>query len=393
VYFGARLSGKINNNLRVGFLSAQSAKDPAINLPSTNYAVLALQQKVFTRSNLSLILVNKQAFQDSLAGDLTLSPLRYNRVAGLDFNLFSRDNAWSGKVFYHHSFDNLPRDKASALGARLAYNTLRWNVLNTAQKVGAHFNPEVGFVRRRDFLRLANLSYHNYYPRRGSLQSHGPGMEADLTANEQYGPTDWSLGLLYRARFKTTALLTLGLRREYLYLFSSFDPTRTSGPRLAAGTHYLTNMLVGTFTSDARKKFFYEMATQSGEYFNGTRFNLSGRFNYRYQPFGVASMDFSFNRIRLPKPYKDVDLLLIGPRFDLTFTRSLFWTNYFQYNTQINNLNVNSRLQWRFKPVSDLFLVYTDNYFAESFENNRAFYLGRVKSRALVLKLTYWLNV
>jgi hypothetical protein len=150
---------------------------------------------------------------------------------------------------------------------------------------------------------------------------------------------------------------------------------------------------VGTFTSNARRTIFYELATRSGEYFNGTRLNLTGRLNYRYQPFGVASLDFSYNRIRLPEPYKDADLLLIGPRFDLTFTRSLFWTNYFQYNTQINNLNINSRLQWRFKPVSDLFLVYTDNYFAESFENHRAFYLGHVKSRALVLKLTYWLNV
>ncbi|MEM6699144.1 MAG: hypothetical protein AAF599_12150, partial [Bacteroidota bacterium] len=71
-------------------------------------------------------------------------------------------------------------------------------------------------------------------------------------------------------------------------------------------------------------------------------------------------------------------------RIDLTFTKSLFWTTFIQYNNQIDNLNINSRFQWRFRPVSDLFIVYTDNYFPDDFVN---------KNRALVLKLTYWLNV
>jgi len=49
-------------------------------------------------------------------------------------------------------------------------------------------------------------------------------------------------------------------------------------------------------------------------------------------------------------------------------------------------------LQWRFAPVSDFFLVYTDNYFAESIPN---YYIKTwtPKNRALILKMTYWLNV
>jgi hypothetical protein len=59
-----------------------------------------------------------------------------------------------------------------------------------------------------------------------------------------------------------------------------------------------------------------------------------------------------------------------------------------QYNTQANNVNINSRLQWRFRPVSDLFLVYSDNYFTDQFFQN-----PNVKNRALVLKATYWLKL
>jgi len=40
----------------------QAAKDESINLPSINYTVAAVQRKVFTRSNIGLMLINKQAF-------------------------------------------------------------------------------------------------------------------------------------------------------------------------------------------------------------------------------------------------------------------------------------------------------------------------------------------
>ena len=46
-------------------------------------------------------------------------------------------------------------------------------------------------------------------------------------------------------------------------------------------------------------------------------------------------------------------------------------------------MNINMRLQWRYQPVSDIYLVYTDNYFTGDWSS---------RNRALVLKITYWLN-
>ena len=74
----------------------------------------------------------------------------------------------------------------------------------------------------------------------------------------------------------------------------------------------------------------------------------------------------------------------MGPKVDVTFRNNLFLTTFLQYNNQANNVNLNSRLQWRYKPASDLFIVYTDNYLPENFN---------LKSRAIVLKLTYWWNI
>ena len=196
--------------------------------------------------------------------------------------------------------------------------------------------------------------------------------------------TDWDVNLLYEFNFQNTSRLSFRFRREYVFLFDSFDPTRTDGVELAAETDYAYNLIIARYNSDRRRLLSFDLSTRSGGYFNGTRLNLDGSINYRLQPYGSISLDFSLNRIRLPEPYNDANLVLIGPRFDITFTRNLFWTTFIQYNNQIENINVNSRLQWRFRPVSDLFVVYTDNYFPDSFSS---------KSRALVLKCTYWLNL
>jgi len=62
----------------------------------------------------------------------------------------------------------------------------------------------------------------------------------------------------------------------------------------------------------------------------------------------------------------------------------LFFTTVLQYNTRYDNIGLNTRLQWRFKPASDFFIVYSENYFQDNFQS---------RNRALVLKLTYWFNL
>ncbi|MGA0212184.1 MAG: hypothetical protein ACO3JH_04225, partial [Flavobacteriaceae bacterium] len=64
--------------------------------------------------------------------------------------------------------------------------------------------------------------------------------------------------------------------------------------------------------------------------------------------------------------------------------KQLFWSTLVQYSNQTENLGINSRIQWRFAPLSDLFLVYNDNYFSEALIPT---------FRSINLKFTYWLNL
>ena len=76
------------------------------------------------------------------------------------------------------------------------------------------------------------------------------------------------------------------------------------------------------------------------------------------------------------------DLSALPAKAELSFTKKIFFTTFAQYNTQADNININARLQYRFRPLSDFYLVYTDNYNANIFG---------IKNRAIVAKLVYWL--
>ena len=107
-------------------------------------------------------------------------------------------------------------------------------------------------------------------------------------------------------------------------------------------------------------------------------------FSYRATPIGVFGLKFERNDLQFPAPYNRNLLYLINSKTEISFNRNLIWTTFLQYNTQANNFNINSRLQWRYKPMSDLFIVFTDNHGTLPFTK---------KNRALVLKMNYWFNL
>lgn len=387
LYGGLRLSGKINNNWRVGFMTMQAAEDKAINLPSINYSVAALQRKVFSRSNVGLIFINKQA----------LTTNTFNRVLGIDYNLASRDNRWTGKAFYHRSFDQMKKDSTSAASVQLTYQVPNLEIDFLGQNIEANYNPETGYTPRTRFKRLLPEIYYSYYPKSKIVNNHGPGMDNEVIWNDMHGVTDWSGSLWYKISFQNSAQFFARAKRDFGLTYFAFDPTfpadASKAVNLTIGSSYFWNSMILNFQSNLRKRFSFGFQTIVGQYYNGSRLNMEGTIGYRFQPYAIVSLNFSYNSIRLPQPYNSTELVLLAPKFDFTFSRKLFWTTYLQYNNQINNLNINSRLQWRFKPVSDLFLVYTDNYFAETAVHDRLFYIGQPKLRALVIKFTYWINL
>ncbi len=383
ILYGARLSGKINEDWRIGAMNMQTATDEEAGAAGKNFTVLALQKKVFTRSNIGLIYVDRE----SLALDefqQLFDPTAYNRLLGVDYNLNSADGKWTGKVFYHRTFESEKKTSPYSFNAYMLFTDIHWNWSFSYQDIGQNFNPAVGFVPRVNFKRLNPDVSYLFYPNSKLINRHGPKLELEAFWNEEIGQTDRDINLGYLIRFNSFSELEISQKNRYVYLFQDFDPTRTGGERLPAGTDYSNKTFQLEYKSNPRNVFNISLDAETGQYFTGNFSRITSEMGVRLGYIANISMNFNYARIRLPKPQNDADLILVGPRFDLTFSKKVFWTTFIQYNNQIDNLNINTRLQWRYAPVSDFFLVYTDNYFPGDFIP---------KQRSLVLKLNYWLNL
>ncbi len=382
IIIGARLSGKLNNNLRVGLLNIQTTEDSANDIASNNNTVLALQHKVFSRSTIGLILVNRQKTSDT---DFATTQEDHNRIIGLDYNLANEDNSWNGKFYVHKSFTpNVSNDDFSG-GARLEYNKNNWRILNSAVFVGEEFNSDLGFIPRKDIFRNFSRVERLIFPKKGKINRHifSLGTFFVFRPGLDFQKGDHTFAPRWQAELKNTSNISVTARSRYTFLFDDFDPSQADGLALPADTEYYYNSAQIEYRSDSRKALSYGIDTTFGEFFNGDILTVQANLNLRLQPYFVAGINARYDSIDLPEPFSDNDIWLISPRMEVTFSKTLFWNTLFQYSTLENNFGINSRLQWRFAPLSDLFLVYNDNYITEN--------VFAPNFRSINLKLTYWL--
>ncbi len=385
ILFGARLSGKVDKNWRVGLLNMQTQREPRFGVEGQNYTVATFQRQVFARSNIAGIFVNRQRTSggDEIQGEDSTA---YNRVVGLDYNLSSQDNKWRGKFFFHQSLSPQQKANAYAHASFLGYFTPNFDLIWNHEFVGENYQADLGFVPRTNHWRLEPFARIKFYPQnpKTKVNVHGFGIGNSTFWDTDGLLTDRFFGLSYFFEFLNTSSLEFEVNNEYNLLFSDFDPTNTGGEELLSGEDFSYTRYGLFYESDSRRLFNYELGINLGQFFNGTLSSVSTRVSYRFPPYVQLSVSVDYNQIDLPEPFNDANLFLIQPRFDFTFRKNVFLTLFSQFNSQDDNINLNARFQWRFKPVSDLFVVYTENYLSDPLQT---------RNRSLVLKLTYWLNL
>jgi hypothetical protein len=382
---GVRLSGKVNNNLRVGILNMQTAEDQVNEIATTNNAVITAQQKLFSRSNISFMFINKQATKDY---DFTAESERYNRVFGVDYRLASEDNTWTGKYYFHKSFSTDVSSNDISTGASTEYNSRKYNIRLSGLFVGENFRSDLGFIRRTDIFKINPRILRTFWPKAESkIIKHSVSVTPVVLWKPELGfeNSDYTIISRWQAQFDSTSELSFEMFNRYIHLYDEFDPTGTDGATSLPVGDYRYTSYSANYRSDQRKTFSYNLSPSIGNFFNGKKYSFRANLNYRIQPHFSTSIQINYDNINLPDPYPDAQIWLIGPRLDVTFNKNLFWATFIQYSSQRENFSVNTRLQWRFAPLSDLFIVYNDNYFTDNV------FAPRVRS--LNIKLTYWLNI
>lgn len=381
---GVRLSGKLNKDWRLGFLNIQTEKDAPQEIASNNNMMLTLQRKIGARSNIGVFWVNRQAMGEK---DFLLPEEEFNRVIGADYNLATSDNIWTGRAYVHKSFQ--PGDSEGNLSSQLTfnYNPREWEIIQDLVYVDQDFQADLGFVPRTDFLKWGNGIRRIFYPDSEIFNTYSLRFLsiAYWRPSLDYKNTDRLLDVQWETSFKNQATASVSFSNNFIFLVEGFDPTRTPEAVPIPGNQgYHFNQFELSYQSNNTNLVTYSANTTIGHFFNGEVISLGGQLGYRFQPWANISLGLNYDGIRLPDPYADADIWLATARTEITFSKSLFWNTLIQYSNQRDNFGINTRLQWRFAPLSDLFLVYNDNYFTGSFAP---------RFRSVNLKLTYWLNL
>lgn len=381
---GARLSGNINKNLRIGVMDMETKNDKERGLPDQNFAVVSLQRRVFARSNIGFIFINKQSVNYHPQDD-TSKPVytRYNRNIGMEYNLASNNNLWTGKALLLKSFTPGLSGRDIVHAAHLQYSSRKWTVLIQESYIGKNYSAEAGYVPRNGLININPVISRLFFAKHGIILSHGPQISSTYYFDESFRKTDYLNFLLYKFNLRNQSTFSVALIDEFVKLLRPFDPTNSGKDTLAQGSRHHWNAIRTEFVSKPQSLFTYNFNTRNGSYYEGTRSNYTAELGYRFQPYVSLSANVSYNNIKLPAPWNITTFWLVGSHVDVTLTNKLFFSTFLQYNEQLKNININTRFQWRYKPASDLFIVYTDNYLPSPFS---------IRSRAIVLKFTYWWN-
>ncbi|MDC1473361.1 carbohydrate binding family 9 domain-containing protein [Flavobacteriaceae bacterium] len=381
---GIRLSGKLSEDWRLGLLSIQTDEDLENEIASNNNTVFSLQKKIFSRSNISVFFINRETFKKY---EFISNQEKYNRVFGVDYNLASADNKWVGKFYLHHSIKPEVHDNNGARGVELFYNSKFFNFGISGNYIGEEFQSDLGFLRRKDIIMTNPFAEVVIWPKKTKVNSHSIRINPFVfwRPSLDYKNTDFTLFSMWTTKFQNQSEWSARMFNRYTYLTEDFEPSNTEGAVALPGNigyHYTSFEL--RYESDRRKVFSYSFEPGFGQFYNGHRNVIKGSLNLRLQPKVIVGLQYEYNQLRMPKPYSDADIWLLSPRVAVTFNKSVFWTTLIQYSNRNDNLGINSRVQWRFAPLSDLFIVYNDNYFVSDFAP---------KFRSLNLKFTYWLNI
>lgn len=378
IRFGTRLTGKLDKDWRVGLMDIQTGTSNDALTPAQNYGVLTLQRRVFGRSNIGFMFINKDATGTSTPGNA------YNRNFGMEYNLASPSNLWTGKLLGLKSFTPGLKGHDLVAAAHLQYLSKYWTAYLQDEYVGKNYTAGVGYVPRVGYNKISPLILHNFFPKGGNVLMHGIQLTSNYYFNESFKRTDNESTLVYIMTLRNKSVFTVSGIDTYIKLLVPFDPTNTGKTPLPIGSQHHWNTLDMQFASKPQALFTYLLEGLHGGYYDGYRTSLIAQLGYRFQPYVNLFVNSSFNDLRLPQPFGDTQFWLIGPKADITLSNTLYFTTYVQYNGQVKNINTNVRLQWRYKPASDFFIVYGDNSIPSPYT---------VKNRQLVVKWTYWCNL
>jgi hypothetical protein len=343
---GARVTGKVGR-VGLGIMSLQAGDESVSNTPATNFTVVRVKQDVLRRSSIGAIFTNRSA---------SLTAAGSNQAYGVDstFSFFQNINV--GGYYAKTATPGLSGDDDSYLG-RFEYGGDRYGARVDYLKVGDHFNPEVGLVRRDDFRRSSGTLRFSPRPRRiRSVRKFTweGGLEHFENGAGQTETEVWSGR--FNTELQNSDNVSIDVSKNHELLVRPFSIA--TGVTLPIGSYDFSDAQV-TYAFGQQRRASGSASLQFGHFYDGT-LTAVGLSGARVSILDQLSVEpsLTINRVRLP--HGDFTTRLVRVRTDYAFSPRMFASALLQYNSSDLTFGTNLRYRWEYQPGSELFVVYTD---------------------------------
>jgi len=391
ILYGARLTGNLNKTTRIGLMNIHSLDSD--NSFGQNQSAVSLQ-KNFGRSYIRGLFLNRQAFDRSETVDKD-----FGRNTSLDAAYITNDGKISAWASMHHSYKPEISGKTGFYTYGIEYKDPLWEIVVGSATIQENYFADMGFVQRlenydaeRDTTirvgfndNIASFTYR-IRPKEGKITRHNINLTNVYYTNSDWSFNEWFSEFNYSIAFRNTSEFEVGLSRNDIQLLFPFSFVSEGDPLPAE--RYTFGNVSTSFSSDERKIVRYGLGGQIGDFYNGRLSQAEADINFRVQPWGNLGFGYQWNKLDFSDPYGNEIITALLAKLEIGFTRNLLWTTLFQYVDQNEFMGINSRLQWRFLPMSDVYLVYVDNY--DVFNGFSGMNNIQSNNRAIILKVNYW---
>jgi hypothetical protein len=359
---GGRLTGKIGA-FDVGLLSIQTAesrpfylgslsRQENIQAPSTNFSVLRVRRDIFSRSSIGVLLQNR---------DKSLSGTGSNQTWGADGSFGITDDLSLLTYYAQTRTETLDGLNVSYRG-QLTYNADLLGASVEHLLVGDAFNPEIGFVRRKDFRQTSGSLRFSPRPRSIEwIRQMTFSVDGDYLENEQLGYVE-SKG--YGGQFGVELESGDNFNVNYSYSYENFVRNeRISGATVLAGRYDNPEVRV-SYNFGPQRRIQGNVSFRRGDYYDGTITSVGiNRARIEVTPQLFVEPSISFNWIDLPNALVPgrYDQHVAVTRVTYTFTPRAYLSGLVQYNSGSHTFSGNFRFRWEWAPGSELFVVYTED--------------------------------
>ena len=369
---GSRLTGRVGP-FTLGGINVQSKDEPASGLGSTNFTVLRARRDILGQSNVGAIFTQRSR---TITGDGD------NQAYGLDAQFSFRADLIVNTYWARTKTTGMTDDDSS-YRAQIDFTGDRYGLQVDHLMVGSHFDPQIGFVRRRDMRknfvsgrfspRTANSKRVRRYLYTGQFNhiENGSGRLETRSAEGQF-----------EVQFHNSDRFSFNYTRDTEFLPVPFriatDVTLPVG-EYDFGSGELS------YVFGRQRNMSGTVGATYGTFFNGHKTTLTAtgaRVNFGPQISVEPSV--SINQIDLVQG--EFTTKLIRTRTTYTMTPLMFATALVQYNSGNDTVAANVRFRWEYQPGSELFVVFNEqrDTLAPSFPSLRA---RSASNRAFIVKI------